>query len=74
MCRTAAATASGARRAAASRSSATAASSLYALRSAPLSLDLHCKRAEMTADQFDLFALPKPALALVLAALGREDR
>lgn len=28
----------------------------------------------MTADQFDLFALPKPALALVLGALSSEER
>ncbi|PRW58292.1 hypothetical protein C2E21_2809 [Chlorella sorokiniana] len=28
----------------------------------------------MTVDQFNLFALPKPALALVLGALGHDDR
>jgi len=28
----------------------------------------------MAADHFDLFALPKPALALVVAALPHADR
>lgn len=40
----------------------------------PAVWQVRCKRAEMTADQFNLFALPKPALALVLGALAREDR